>query len=167
MFGPVVPCTSWNSCDMYGRDLACAELFTRHGTSQSSNIGRQCVPLTNCQSYRIDFREPGEDEPQLASHGKNVFVDCGGTVCNYDSVCTKCLELNEGRKCRDGIASFWDTDFELYAIKEFIDLPGLGVNPQTVTFSGYASGSYMANAMHVAYSETIKGAGLICGGPYR
>ena len=61
---------------------------------------------------------------------------------------------------------FWETDWSLYALEEFIDLPGLGVDPDTVTVSGYASGSYMANVMHVAYSETIKGAGLICGGPY-
>jgi len=42
----------------------------------------------------------------------------------------------------------------------------MGINPDTITFSGLSGGSYMATTMHVIHSETIKGTGLIVGGPY-
>ena len=45
-------------------------------------------------------------------------------------------------------------------------LPALGANPDTVTFAGQSSGSYMTNQMQVIYSERIKGAGMMAGGPY-
>ena len=51
-------------------------------------------------------------------------------------------------------------------MSESISLPGLGVNPDLVTIAGMSAGSFMANQMHVAYSDLIKGAGLIIGGPY-
>ena len=34
------------------------------------------------------------------------------------------------------------------------------------TVSGFNSGAYMANQLHIAYSSSITGAGLIGGGPY-
>ena len=44
--------------------------------------------------------------------------------------------------------------------------PSLGANASTITFGGQSSGSYMTNQMQVIYSETIKGAGMMAGGPY-
>ena len=34
-------------------------------------------------------------------------------------------------------------------------LPALGANPDTITFSGQSSGSYMTNQMQIIYSEKI------------
>ena len=45
-------------------------------------------------------------------------------------------------------------------------LPSLGVDPGYTTVSGWSGGTGFANNLHVAHSETIKGAGLINGGPY-
>ena len=45
-------------------------------------------------------------------------------------------------------------------------LPGFGVNPDTITMSGFSSGSFMTAQMSVILSERIKGAGMIAGGPY-
>ena len=52
------------------------------------------------------------------------------------------------------------------AISDDLILPALGANPDTITFAGQSSGSYMTNQMQVIYSETIKGAGMMAGGPY-
>ena len=54
---------------------------------------------------------------------------------------------------------YWDTDVSQL-------LPALGANPDTVTASGFSAGSYMSNMIHVAFSETIKGIGMVSGGPY-
>jgi poly(3-hydroxybutyrate) depolymerase len=45
-------------------------------------------------------------------------------------------------------------------------LPPLGANPDTITISGYSTGAYMAQAMTIIFSETIKGCGEVGGGPY-
>jgi poly(3-hydroxybutyrate) depolymerase len=45
-------------------------------------------------------------------------------------------------------------------------LPSFGADPDSVTISGISGGSYTANQLHVVYSDLIKGAGLIIGGPY-
>lgn len=45
-------------------------------------------------------------------------------------------------------------------------LLSLGVNPNTITISGHSGGSYMSTLVHVAHSATIKGVGLMKGGPY-
>lgn len=45
-------------------------------------------------------------------------------------------------------------------------LPSLSGNPDTITVSGFSAGSFMAMQMHVIYSDTIKGAGLVGGGPF-
>ena len=45
-------------------------------------------------------------------------------------------------------------------------LPPLNISPNTITASGYSSGSYMSSQLHVVHSSTIKGVGLISGGPY-
>ena len=44
-------------------------------------------------------------------------------------------------------------------------LPALDAH-RTVTVSGLSSGGYMAVQMHVAHSATVKGAGVVAGGPY-
>jgi len=77
----------------------------------------------------------------------------------------KCLEIKEGEKCREHLDAE-KADIELNNISSNVRLPGLGVNPNTVTVAGFGCGAYMANVMHVVYSKTIKGAGLIEGGPY-
>lgn len=52
-------------------------------------------------------------------------------------------------------------------IKEVIlKLPGLKVNPDTITVMGYSSGGYFANQFHIIYSSTIKGSSQVGGGPY-
>jgi poly(3-hydroxybutyrate) depolymerase len=45
-------------------------------------------------------------------------------------------------------------------------LPPLGANPDTITISGYSSGAFMAQAMTVIFSKTIKGCGEVGGGVY-
>jgi len=45
-------------------------------------------------------------------------------------------------------------------------LPALGAEPTRVTVSGVSSGGYLAVQLHVAHSATVKGAGVIAGGPY-
>ena len=45
-------------------------------------------------------------------------------------------------------------------------LPAMGANPDTITISGFSSGSYMTNQMQVIHSSTFKGAGMFEGGPY-
>ena len=35
-----------------------------------------------------------------------------------------------------------------------------------ISTSGISSGAFMATQMHVAYSASIKGAGVVAGGPY-
>ena len=45
-------------------------------------------------------------------------------------------------------------------------LPALGADATSITMSGYSSGSYMANTMHMIYSEKVKGVAMACGGPY-
>ena len=45
-------------------------------------------------------------------------------------------------------------------------LPALRSDAQGVTVSGVSSGGYMAVQFHVAHSGTVRGAGVIAGGPY-
>ena len=45
-------------------------------------------------------------------------------------------------------------------------LPSLSGNPNTITVSGFSAGSFMAMQLHVIFSEKIKGAGLVGGGPF-
>jgi poly(3-hydroxybutyrate) depolymerase len=44
-------------------------------------------------------------------------------------------------------------------------LPALGTDP-AVTVSGVSSGGFMAVQLHVAHSTTVKGAGVLAGGPF-
>jgi poly(3-hydroxybutyrate) depolymerase len=46
------------------------------------------------------------------------------------------------------------------------ELPVLHADISAVTVSGVSSGGYMAVQMHVAHSASVKGAGVIAGGPY-
>ena len=46
------------------------------------------------------------------------------------------------------------------------DLPPLGVDPDSIIMAGFSLGSFISHQMHIVYSETIKGAGLIAGFPY-
>lgn len=48
----------------------------------------------------------------------------------------------------------------------FTNLVPLGGNPNTITVSGFSSGSTMSDQLAVIMSSTFKGAGLICGGPW-
>lgn len=45
-------------------------------------------------------------------------------------------------------------------------LPALGADPAQVSVSGLSSGAFMAVQYQVAYSASVKGAGVIAGGPY-
>src|SRR4249919_2672354 len=44
-------------------------------------------------------------------------------------------------------------------------LPALAADP-VATVSGISSGGFMAVQLHVAHSSTVKGAGVLAGGPY-
>lgn len=48
----------------------------------------------------------------------------------------------------------------------FQPLPALGIDAARVTVSGISSGAYMAQQVHLALNEHVRGAGLIAGGPY-
>ena len=45
-------------------------------------------------------------------------------------------------------------------------LPALGVDLDGTSVSGVSSGAYMAVQFHVAHSRTVRGVGVIAGGPY-
>ena len=45
-------------------------------------------------------------------------------------------------------------------------LPALAAQADAVTVSGLSSGAYMAVQFQVAYSQRVKGAGILAGGPY-
>jgi hypothetical protein len=45
-------------------------------------------------------------------------------------------------------------------------LPDLNIDPLRVTVSGLSSGAYMAQQLHLAYSDRLAGAALLAGGPY-
>ena len=45
-------------------------------------------------------------------------------------------------------------------------LPGMQLDPARVAVTGISSGAYMAQQVHVAYSDRIAGAALLAGGPY-
>ena len=47
-----------------------------------------------------------------------------------------------------------------------VPLPKLNIDLNQVTISGLSSGGYMAVQLHVAYSNTFKGVGVVAGGPY-
>jgi poly(3-hydroxybutyrate) depolymerase len=44
-------------------------------------------------------------------------------------------------------------------------LPSMGANADYTTISGFSSGSFMADQLHVIYSETFKGGAFHAGGP--
>ena len=43
-------------------------------------------------------------------------------------------------------------------------LPPLNINPDTVTVSGFSSGSFMSAITGITMSDTFKGAGMLNGG---
>ena len=45
-------------------------------------------------------------------------------------------------------------------------LPALGADPDTAVVTGFSAGSFMAHNLHIVYSDTFKGAGLVAGGSY-
>ena len=45
-------------------------------------------------------------------------------------------------------------------------LAPMNVDPNTITSSGFSSGSFMSNQLHVVFSKTFKGVGLMNGGAY-
>ena len=40
------------------------------------------------------------------------------------------------------------------------------IDPKSVTVSGFSGGGFFASNVHVIYSNLIKGAGVISGGPF-
>lgn len=46
-------------------------------------------------------------------------------------------------------------------------LPAMQLQPGSTTVSGLSSGAYMAVQLHIANSQSIAGAGVVAGGPYR
>lgn len=46
------------------------------------------------------------------------------------------------------------------------DLKSYNVDPASITVSGISSGGFMAHQLHIAFSKTIKGAGIVAGGPF-
>ena len=56
--------------------------------------------------------------------------------------------------------------YSSYYVHDEMRLPSFGADPESVTFSGISGGSFMAHSMHVIHSYTIKGVGLVAGGPY-
>ena len=49
---------------------------------------------------------------------------------------------------------------------EKYSLPSMGADTDTITVSGFSSGAGMASAMHVIYSDTFKGVGVLAGSSY-
>ena len=57
-------------------------------------------------------------------------------------------------------------DFDILDNFRDLTLLGMGARNDTITCSGYSSGSMMCTNLHVIYSDVIKGAGLFCGSSY-
>src|SRR4051794_11448397 len=47
-----------------------------------------------------------------------------------------------------------------------VPLPAYNVDPAETSVSGLSSGGYMAVQFGIAYSATVRGAGVVAGGPY-
>lgn len=47
-----------------------------------------------------------------------------------------------------------------------LPLPALDLDPGRVAVAGLSSGAYMATQVHLAYSDRLRGAALLAGGPY-
>src|SRR4029453_10137994 len=47
-----------------------------------------------------------------------------------------------------------------------ISVPAFNVDAAQTSVSGLSSGAFMAVQFEVAYSSTVKGAGIVAGGPY-
>ena len=45
-------------------------------------------------------------------------------------------------------------------------LPGFGADANLLTISGFSGGAFFADQMKVIHSDSIKGAGILAGGPY-
>ena len=54
----------------------------------------------------------------------------------------------------------------LYNPNTELFLPPMSVNADNIVTTGISGGAFMANQLHVIYSDQIKGAGLMLGGPY-
>ncbi len=46
-------------------------------------------------------------------------------------------------------------------------LPSFNIDENSISVSGVSSGGYLAQQFHVAYSQSVMGAGIIAAGPYR
>ena len=55
-------------------------------------------------------------------------------------------------------SSFW--------IDHNMKLPPLGADLDSVTLSGFSSGSFFSMNLHIVHSDLIKGVALVNGGPY-
>lgn len=66
--------------------------------------------------------------------------------------------------CHDNaIWCFLETSFYNPVYEPVHRLPALNADPDTITVSGFSGGAVIANAFHVAYSETVKGAAIFSG----
>ena len=63
---------------------------------------------------------------------------------------------------------FWSlfTVFCCKLVQAAAPLPQLAATQESLTVSGLSSGAYMAVQFQVAYSQRVRGAGIIAGGPY-
>jgi len=63
-----------------------------------------------------------------------------------------------------------DWEFEVSpeddTVNRLVSLPPLDIDPSSIVFAGFSSGSYMSMQMHIVHSETIKGVGLMAGGAF-
>ena len=55
-------------------------------------------------------------------------------------------------------SSFW--------VDQNMKLPPMGADLDSVTLSGFSSGSFFSTNLHVVHSDLIKGVALVNGGPY-
>ena len=60
----------------------------------------------------------------------------------------------------------WPWETNSGASKSTASLPKLGADTTAVSVSGLSAGAYMAVQLHLAYSSSIMGAGIIAGGPW-
>jgi poly(3-hydroxybutyrate) depolymerase len=64
------------------------------------------------------------------------------------------------------VAMLWAAPSVGAGAEPAVALPALGLDAGSVTVSGLSSGGYMAVQLHVAYSATFRGAGVVAAGPY-
>ena len=114
--------------------------------------GDFCVPLTFCEGERLAWMEP---DPVLIYLQVYARISCKETACEGNEACSRCLEMGFGEPCLSYVDDDSMLQYEANApnIPSETTLPPLKVDPDSIVFTGFSSGSWMSHQMHVIFSS--------------